>query len=109
MGFLKGTLGLDDGCVFLPFLAADVHTDITQFLVIAHRGIVYEVNPQLGTATVGYACPYREAVFLATFHTHTEESTVLHHGVLVVMTRGSQTYIVGILVEGAVILQRDFA
>ena len=47
MGLGEGALGFDDGCVFLPFLAADVHTDITQFLVIAHRGIIHEVDPQL--------------------------------------------------------------
>ena len=107
--FVKGALGLDGGRVFLPLLAAYLHAAIAQLLVFAHRGVVHEVYPQLGLATVRHARPYREAVFLAAFHTHAEETVVLNHGVLVAMARWSQPYVVGIFLKGAVVFQRHLA
>ena len=85
MGLGEGALGLDDGCVLLPLLAADLHAGIAYFLVVAHGGIVHQVYPQLGVAAVGHTCPDGEAVVLAALHADAEEAVVLNHRVLVAM------------------------
>ena len=105
----KGLFGLDDGCVLLPLLAADVQPHIAQLLVLVHRGVIDEVNPKLGTAAVGHTRPDGEAVLLAALHADAEEAVILNHGVLVAMPRGRQAHIVGVAVEGAVVPERHLA
>ena len=109
VSFGKGALGFDDGSVFLPLLAADVHTGVAQLLVVAHGGVVNKVDPQLCLTAIGHTCPDREAVLLATLHADAEETVILNHRVFVAVTSRGQTYIVRILVEWAVVLQHDLA
>ena len=54
----ESSLGLDDGSIFFPFLAAYFHTDVAQFLVVAHRGVIHQINPNLGCAAIGNTCPH---------------------------------------------------
>ena len=39
-----GALWCDDGCIFLPFAAADFYAATAQLLVVAHSGIVNNVD-----------------------------------------------------------------
>ena len=109
VGSLYGLAGLQHEGVFFPLLARYLNAAVAQFLVLSHGGIIYQVNPYLGVAAFGTACPNCESVCRPLLQSHAEESVVLNHGVLVVVSRGSQTYIMGILVEGAIVLQGDFA
>ena len=105
----KGSVGLEDRRIFLPFSAAHLHTAIAQLLVIAHRGIIHQVNPQFGSTAIGHTSPHREAVLFTALHAHAEEAMILNHRVLVAVSRRSQPHIVRILVERAIILQRHLA
>ena len=109
MSFGKRAAGLEDGGVFFPFLATDLHTAIAQFLVVAHGGVIDKVNPKFGSAAIRYTCPHGEAVFLATFYTHAKETVVLNHGMLVAVSRGCQAYIMRVFVEWTIILQGHLA
>ena len=82
----KGSVGLEDGCVFLPFRTTHLNAAIAQLLVIAHRGIIHKVYPQFGSTAIGDTSPYREAILFTALHTHAEETVVLNHGVLVAMS-----------------------
>ncbi len=109
MSFGKCFVGLYEGSVFLPLLAAYFHADIAQLLVVAHGGIIDKVYPKFCCAAIGYASPHGEAVFGTFLHAHAEETVVLNHGVLVVVSRGCQAHVVGVFVEGAIVFQCHFA
>ena len=101
----KGAAWLDDDAVLLPFLAADLYAGVAQLLVFVHRGVINEINPQLGAAAVWHACPEGETVLFAALDADAEETVVLNHRVLVAVARGSQTYVVRVALKGTVVLQ----
>ena len=105
----KGALGLDDSGILLPVLAIYVDACIAYLLVVVHRGIVNQVDPQFCFASIGDTCPYRETIFLASLYADAEETVILNHSVLVAMARRSQTNVVRVALEWTIVHQNHLA
>ena len=109
VGFGDGTVGFHDHRVFFPFFRVDDQVLADKLLCVIHRVLVDELDHQRHRLAVRHACPYGKTVFGIFLQADAEETFVLYARPHVAMSGTSQTHVMRVLVEGAVILQRDVA
>ena len=106
VSLVQGAGGGEAQFIFFPLLRVDGEVGIGQGLRLLHRGVVYQLDAYALRLAAG---PDRETVFAALHDTHAEESLVLDAGSHVRVVGGCEAYVVGVAVEGAVILDGDVA
>ena len=110
----EGGLGLCAGClefggIFLPLLALDLHLHLGEALVFLHRVVLDEADFECGLAALRTAGPEGEAVGGSLLDGDAEEAFVLETRELVAMARVAEAHVVGIVLEGTVVLQLEVA
>ena len=109
VGMADGAARSQDDGVFLPVLRGHVDVGGDEVLTLFHRALIDELYPQfLGTA-VGHTGIDGEAVVGIFLNANAEVALVLQSCPHVAVACREQTCIVGVAVEGAVVLDFDFA
>ena len=102
--FLYGYRRFYHHLIFLPFLRINRHPLGCKRLSFSIGIGVAQLYPDLHRLIVlRQSGPHREAIVLTLFQSHTEGTTVLHHGKLVLVTRISHSHIVRVALKRTVI------
>ena len=104
-----GTRRLQRGRVFLPLLAADLDIDGGEALVLTHGVVVDETHLQCRSTALGTACPQGETVGGTFLDGDAEEALVLKTGELVAVAGVLEAHVMGIALEGTVVLDVEVA